>query len=156
MTLGISIGSRLCGSAVLNRFELIEWRTHTLRANCTERKAKVICRAIEEYIVMYDIKTVSVKIPPYRTHSAGITLLLARLLELLKHHDCTVQVHTKHAILKAVPEVRHPNELIRYVTSKYSMLIPEQTNELANKRPYHRKMFEAVLVAHITAKERYN
>lgn len=149
ITLGISIGTRLCGCAILNETELIHWKTHTFTGKWSPSKASLIYKAYEDYIISYNIVTVAIKIPHPKTHSVGITELLKKFIDLFKYHGCLVQYHTTEDIKKAVPEIKNSKSLVDEVTKKYPMLIYEKISEQGNKRPYHLKMFEAVLVAHI-------
>lgn len=147
--LGISIGTRLCGTAILKERELICWNTHTFQGAWSNRKADAIYKTYESYIIDHNIKKVAVKIPPSRTYSKGIIELLKRFAQLFEYHGCMVQYNTNESIKHVIPDIKNVRSMIEYVSNDYPMLFHEKIIELTNKRQYHTKMFEAVLVVHI-------
>ena len=83
-TLGISLGTRLCGTALLNGMELICWNTHSFRGAWSDKKADAICKTYEGYILTHNISKVAVKIPPSERYSKGIVELLKRFATLFE------------------------------------------------------------------------
>jgi RNase H-fold protein (predicted Holliday junction resolvase) len=147
--LGISLGTRLCGAAILNQRELICWNTHTFQGAWSNKKADAIYETYKGYIINHKIKRIAVKLPPSRTYSKGIIEVLKRFATLFEYHGCMVQYNTQESIKQVIPDIKNTRSLVEYVLNDYPMLIHEKIIELANKRQYHTKMFEAVLVAHI-------
>lgn len=147
--LGISLGAKRTGVAIISYGTLIHWQLHTFFGTWCEEKSKRILERYENYIKKYAVKRVAIKIPPETHHSAAIIALLKELLKRCQYHGCMVEYKTKAEIKQQVPEVQNSRTLIVYVANRFPILSMEQENELRNKQPWQIKMFEAVLMAHI-------
>jgi hypothetical protein len=147
--LGISLGAKRTGIAIISYGTLIHWQLHTFFGTWCDKKSQRILDRYEKYIRKYGAKRVAIKIPPETHHSPAIITLLKELLERCQYHGCMVEYKTKTEIKQHIPEVENPTALIQYVTNRFPILTLEQQKELQNKQPYQIKMFEAVLMAHI-------
>jgi RNase H-fold protein (predicted Holliday junction resolvase) len=147
--LAISLGTRDSGVALLSQGQLIHWKTHTFHGTWSTDKLNDILLRFDRYITRYRIQHVVVKIPPPTHHSKAFLLLLKQLSELVQYRGCMVACHTKEDLKAFVPEVTNAMTLMSFVTRHYPILLPEQAQELASRQPYHIKMFEAVLAAHV-------
>ncbi len=103
----------------------------------------------DRYITQYKIRHVVIKIPPATHQSKAFLTLLKKVSELVQYRGCMVACQTKSDIKALVPEVTNTESLMGYVTRQYPILLPEQAQELSSRQPYHIKMFEAVLAAHV-------
>lgn len=146
--LGISLGAKRSGVAVISYETLIHWRVHTVPGAWSEKKLQCILDRYEAYLKKYTVRWVMIKVPPYTHHSPAVSELLDHLLRLCQRHGCVVEYRTKAQLQESVPEARRPKELMRYLTYRYPILIHEQNKELKNRWTYQSKMFEAVLAAH--------
>ncbi|SHN26004.1 hypothetical protein [Mucilaginibacter sp. OK098] len=146
--LGISLGAKRNGVAVISYETLIHWKVHTTPGTWSEMKLRCIVDRYEAYIRKYAVKWVLIKVPPYTHHSPAINALIHELLQLCQRHGCMVEYKTKASIQADIPEVQTPKELMRYLTNRFPILIHEQEKELRHRQPYQTKMFEAVLAAH--------
>ncbi|MBB5397194.1 hypothetical protein [Mucilaginibacter sp. AK015] len=147
--LGISLGTRTSGIAILDSGKLIAWNTLSFRHRWSEKKAHKIVSRYDLYLRNHRVTAVVLKIPPLTHHTEALLTLLKKLQELFTYHGCMVEYKTKAEVKAAIPEVRNTRQLIEYTTDLYHCLIPEQVHELRSKNKYHHKMFEAVLVAHL-------
>jgi len=147
--LGISLGAKRTGIAIISYGTLIHWQLHTFFGTWSDKKSQRILDRYEKYIRTYGVKRIAVKIPPETHHSTAVVALLKALLERCQYHGCMVEYKTKTEIKQHIPEVQNANELIAYVTNRFPILTLEQERQLRNKQPYQIKMFEAVLMAHI-------
>jgi len=146
--LGISLGAKRSGVAVISYETLIHWKVHTTPGVWSDRKLQCILDRYEAYIRKYSVRRVLIKIPPYTHHSPAVSALLQSLLKLCQRYDCIVEYRTKASLQESIPETQRPRELMRYLTYRYPILIHEQNKELKNRWTYQSKMFEAVLAAH--------
>ena len=147
--LGISIGTRSSGIAILDNGELTAWNTLSFRNEWSEKKASRIISRYESYLKNHKVTAVILKIPPLSHQTEAILSLLQKLQDLIGFHGCMVEYKTKAEIKEAIPDMRNTKDIMNHVATLYPCLIPEQTQELAIKNSYHNKMFEAVMVAHL-------
>lgn len=147
--LGISLGTRDAGIALLSHGQLIHWKTHSFHGVWSDDKLNAILERCDRYITRYRVRQVVIKIPPTTHHSKAFLTLLKKLSELIQYRGCIVACKSKADIKSIVPEVINTETLMDYVVRHYPILLPEQAQELVNRQPYHLKMFEAVLIAHM-------
>lgn len=147
--LGVSLGTRSSGVAVINHRELLHWQTHSFPEIWSKEKAETILSRIVPHITRHKVETVVIKIPPVTHQTDALMAILKRLLSSIQYHGCMVQVTTKREIKALVPEVTNKGTLLRYVTDLYPSVVPEAEQESNRKEPYHLRMFEAILTAHL-------
>ncbi len=147
--LGISIGTRTSGIAVIEDTELIHWQTHSFLGKWSEQKARKILQRFSLYLNQYHPQAVIVKVPPTTHQSIPLVTILKALVSLIQPPGCMVQVSTKKDIKERVPEITNTDTLLQYVVSRYPILQTEYEQERASAEAYHLRMFEAVLAAHL-------
>lgn len=147
--LGISLGTRDSGIALISHGQLIHWKTHAFHEAWSEDKLNDILIRYDRYITKYQVRHVAIKIPPATHHTKAFLTLLKNLSELVQYRGCMVTCQTKADIKGMVPEVVNTESLMEYVVRQYPILLPEQAQERNCRQPYHVKMFEAVLAAHV-------
>jgi RNase H-fold protein (predicted Holliday junction resolvase) len=147
--LAISLGTRDSGIAIISYGQLVHWKMHTFHERWSNEKLTYILGRYDRYITQHRIQHVVIKIPPATHHSKALLSLLKKLSELLQSRGCITACQTKADIKEIVPEVTNTKTLMEYVVRQYPILLPEQTQELLSRQPYHIKMFEAVLAAHV-------
>lgn len=147
--LGVSIGTRTSGVAVICDNELIHWQTHSFQGKWGASKAKKIQKRFEKYLTQYQALMVIVKVPPVTHQSTAILTIIKGLLSFIQLPGCMVQVTTKAEIKREVPEITNRETLMDYVTKRYPILKTELKQELDKNEPYYIRMFEAVLAAHL-------
>jgi RNase H-fold protein (predicted Holliday junction resolvase) len=143
--LGISLGTRTTGIAIVQHKELLDYRTLTVRNTTKDTHTATLAH----YIQQYRILTVVLKIPPATHLSAQLNTILTNILNLFEYHGCMVAYKDNTAIKQSVPAIRNKHDLIAFAAQHYPILTTEQTKEQSNKQKYHHKMFEAVLIAHL-------
>ncbi len=147
--LGISIGTRSSGIAILDNGRLVAWNTLSFRNVWSEKKAERIVAKYDAYLRKHKVTCVVLKIPPFTHHTEAVLSLIKKVQEMVVYHGCMVEYTTKAEIKAAIPEVKNTQTLMHKAASLYPVLIPEHQQELQNKNRYHDKMFEAVIVAHL-------
>lgn len=149
LILGISLGTTTAGVAVLHDKELIQSQTHSFREVWSEKKADKIVSKFHYYIQQYRIEIVVIKVPPKSHHPPPVVLLLKKLVELCTYKGCMVQTCTKQDLKKRIPGAKNNNDIMFFATTQYPIITPEYTQALAAKNQYHKKLFEAVVAAHL-------
>lgn len=150
--LGISLGTRTSGIAILNKRGLIAWNTLSFKNSWSTKKGEYILGKYEKYLKEHKATTVVLKIPRVSHHTEAIVGLLQKIQSIITYHGCMVEYKTQAEIKAAIPQIRNSRDLIAYTTTHYPILLKEQARELTSKNSYHDKMFEAVLVAHLCKK----
>lgn len=145
--MGISLGNRTTGIAVVHNKELLEYRTLTARGGKEDTRGAVAVH----YIRQYKIPTVVLKVPPASHLTEQLKAILRSLLKLVEYHGCMVRHTDTESIKRAVPGIANKRDLIAFAAGNYAELLPLQDKELSNGKKYHEKMFEAVVIAHLHA-----
>ena len=149
VVLGISIGTRVTGIAIINNTELIAWQSHSFPAQWSPAKMEHIITRYEKYIKTHKVTMVVIKIPRLSHHNTAIKSLLSKLRSLLTFHGCMMDYTTLNELKTTLPQIQNASDIQDYTLNQYPVLLPEYSRERVNKRPYHHKMFEAVLIAHL-------
>lgn len=149
VVLGISIGTRVTGIAIINNTELIAWQSHSFPAQWSKPKMEQIIARYEKYIRTHRVMMVVIKIPRLSHHNAALRSLLSKLRSLLTFHGCMMDYTTLNELKTTLPHIQNSSDIQDFTLNQYPVLLPEYSRERVNKRPYHHKMFEAVLIAHL-------
>lgn len=153
VVLGISIGTRTSGIAIISKDGLVSWNTISFKDKWSEEKGAYIVSRYERYLKKHNATVVVLKIPRMSHHTEAILSLLDRLQSIINQHGCMVIHKTQADIKAAIPNMKNSRDLMAHAAATYPILIPEQTRELASRNRYHDKMFEAVIVAHLCKEE---
>lgn len=94
--LGISIGTRNVGLAVMRMRKLTDYRIRTFAGAWNDEKCESIWGTIEAIIKQHSITDMTVKLPPTSHQSANIRQLINGITELgkwfhIEVHTCTMQ-----------------------------------------------------------------
>lgn len=152
VVLGISIGTRITGIAIISdmdKTELIAWQSHTFPAQWSKSKMAQIITRYEKYIKNHRVTMVVIKIPRLSHHNKAIQNLLSKLRSLIAFHGCMMDYTTLNELKGKMPQIQNSSGIQDYAVSQYPVLLPEYARERVNKKPYHHKMFEAVVIAHL-------
>src|SRR5271170_2620765 len=84
--LGISIGTRSSGIAILEGNQLKAWNTISFKASWSEEKGDAIIKYYEQYIKKHNVKIVIVKIPRISHHTDAIVNLLQKVQKMITYH----------------------------------------------------------------------
>ena len=143
--LGVSLGSRITGIAIIKDTELLVARSFTLRNKAT----KIHTATLDSYIRQYRIATAVIKMPPPTHITERLKEVLHQCLSLFQYHGCMVEYNDIKFIKERLPELANKKAVMRFATATYPALTPLNQKELTNKQKYHVKTFEAVVVAHL-------
>lgn len=146
--LGISIGTRKTGVAVLKGNELVEWETHLFAGWWSEAKERAILARYEKYIVRNQITAIAIKIPPVILSNSPLEVVLQKVQALAAQYGCKTMLITKEE-LKRRTQLRNMDSLLEYAVLQYPILRPNYIKEKESITHYHQKMFEAVVAAQL-------
>lgn len=150
VVLGISLGSRLSGVAVLDNGRLVAWNTHSFKDAWSEQKAGEIAGVYERYVRTHSVTAVVIKVPPLSHFTDTLFAILERMQEFVVTHGCMVQIRTQKDVKAELPDIRNKKDLMLHAVATYPELSGVRERELASRnKKYHTKMFEAVIVAYL-------
>lgn len=146
--LGISIGTSRTGVCVLKDDELLDRQVHNFDAVWSDAKMRIIINRYRQYIRKHSVTAIMVKIPPLRKHTKAISRLLRQIEMLAQEYDCLFDMITKSE-LKHVTGMRSTLDLIEYTRRLYPQLSSLYEKGAPTEHMYYKKLFEAVLSAHL-------
>lgn len=147
--LGISIGTRSNGVAVLNGSELEAAQVHSLNERWSKGKIAAIIAIYDKYTRKYNIDKIVVKAPKSSHFTLALKQLIKAIDEYVKQQGCLVEYTTIEKIKTAEPTIKNRRHIREFVVTKYPELIHEMRKDIKNKQPYYMKLFEATIVADI-------
>lgn len=146
MKLGLSLGTRLTGLALLTDRSLELWQVKNFEEKWSERKLVHIIKTIEEYLETYAIIFVNIKISEPCRSSIALEQLTEALIGLCQRKRIRVNTCTNPE-LKMYCNARNRRELMNYVANLYPELGHVRGKAGRVKKIYYVKIFEAVLSA---------
>ena len=146
--LGISIGTSRTGVCVLQDGVLLDRHVHDYPTTWSDTKLRTILNRYRQYLHKYQIDAVVVKIPPVHRHAKELLRLIRRVEALSKDYYCEFDLITKKEI-KYTLMLRSTDEIIRYAKQLYPELSALYNKGLKTKHRFYKKLYEAVLAAHI-------
>jgi hypothetical protein len=152
--LGISIGTRRNGIAVIDTGELKEAQIHTFNERWSKWKLAAIVSIFRRYMQQYNIEQVIIKSPKQSHYSLALKHLIAAVDAYVKSKGCLVEYMDFSQIKQHEPDIRNKLHLRELVVSRYPVLKREFIKDSRNRQPYYVKLFEAVVVADITDRKR--
>ncbi len=148
--LGISLGTRSIGIAVLQDKTLVEWKMIHFLESWSDRKYKRIILRLLKLILAYAPTAIALRLPdsttkcPVRSKrlvEAVKGLAKANHIKLIAYPFSDLQKHY-------VKDVQlSKRQLLAYTTKYKPELTPEYYKEEKAKRAYYAKLFEATTVA---------
>jgi len=146
--LGISLGTRLIGIAVIRNGELIDYRVKTFKQRWSKEKQKEILGFIQTLIEYFTVQEVVVKpCNPLRA-SKRINQLSLELKKLLGGRKVNTHFYSL-ATVKLGLAIKSKNKegLMEAITERYFELRKIYLKEINNRHSYYEKMFEAIAIA---------
>lgn len=146
--LGISLGTRSIGMAMLAEGELIDWSIKSFRGAWSEQKKLQILDTVEQMMERYSVTAFAIKVPDKMHHFPVLESLLAEIIQLAKDKAITTATFTIQS-LKAIcgKDVTNKGTLRTTVLNSFSELKAEYQKESRNRNAYYTKLFEATLAA---------
>jgi Holliday junction resolvasome RuvABC endonuclease subunit len=147
--LGISPGTRAMGFAVLKENKLTDWQIKSFKQAWSKHKATILLQAVKRLIKEYQVEGVAIKTIPQTKVNTQINKLIRTLTEKCTKESIVVHEYSIEK-LKQLQDIDGKSKLalMHHVALHYPCLKYLYHKELANRNPYHIKVFEAVLAAH--------
>ena len=146
--LGISVGTSRTGVCVLQEGKLIDLHIHDYPNPWSDNKLRIILNKYRQYLKRYPITHVIIKVPPPSGHSKPLRRLLRRIEALAGEYYCEFDLITKTEI-KGTLLLRSTEEIIIYAKGLFHELTGLYDKGRRSNHSYQRKLYEAVLAAHI-------
>lgn len=148
--LGISLGSRSIGIAVMRNERLIDWQIKSFADAMNEQKLHIITGSIVRLIRDNDIASLVLKLPLSLELHANLVALKKHLLKTCASKGIAVTSYTLSDIKALVGEgVCNKQELAACMVTQYPELRFVYMKEQHARNSYYLKLFEAVAVLHI-------
>jgi len=148
-TIGVSLGSRYVGTAVLVGTELRDWRIRVIRGETLidklQRLTSILARLLDTYC------PTSIVIKKVRLSSSSSTMdrLQLEAREFLRQHGVTVHEYTLYQLkARLLPGGRvNKTKLVESIVFQFPVLFQEWEREKSLKHSYRIAMYEAVALA---------
>lgn len=149
--LGISLGVRRIGMAVLDGPRLYEYQMNVFNEVWSKRKLAAIVSAIERFVSRYNPLQVAVKLPAISSKAPAVRQLITSIQKLFTSLGVTLYTYTLNDLKRGwqVGDEANKAQFMRSVLIAYPELLKEYEREMKNKIRYQEKLFEAVASAHL-------
>jgi len=148
-TIGINLGSRYVGIAVIVDAELREWRLRILRGKTLIEKFQRLTSILARLVDSYSPNSVVLKkIRPARS-SPMLNHLQLEAKAFLQQNAVTVHEYTLNQIkMRVIPGKQvNKTKLAEYIVAQYPILFEEWEREISSKRHYRTVVFEAIALS---------
>lgn len=153
-TLGISLGTRSLGIAVIVENELVDWYIKTFRGAWSEQKKELIMETIDRMLERYTVNAFAVKIPDKIKHFPILVALHNDILTLAKKKEIPASSFTIYDLKRYCGvDVTNKAELRSKVFESFPELKTEYNKEIEIRNAYYTKLFEATLAAQVAIKK---
>ena len=146
--LGISLGTRQCGLALIQNGTLIDWKVKNYDGRLTENKLVRIVQSFEKLIQKHGVKRIGCKVPGHMK-TLAIDYLLRALSKICAKKNISLWVISiedlkNHETL----DVRNKESYIENLSNRFVELTPLLKRHKKMKSEYYFKVFEAVGTAY--------
>lgn len=146
--LGISLGTKRTGICVLQDDTVLDANVHRYDDQWSDTKLHLIITRYRQYVRRYGVTAIIIKIPPLKMHTAAVRKLMKKVEALAKQCYCEFDLITKKEI-KLTLCLASSGEIANYVKEKYPDLTVSYEKGVRNEQINYKKLYEAVLSAHI-------
>src|SRR6267143_3941580 len=157
-TIGINVGSRYVGTAVIIGTELRDGRIRVIRRTSPIEKFQTLTSILSRLLDAYSPTLVAMK----KLHPSRSSSILDRMgieaKEFLEQHGVGVHEFTLAQLKARLLPGQRANKinLAEYMVSQYPILFEDWDRERSLRRPYRMAMFEAVALANASLGRRDN
>lgn len=146
--LGLSLGTRILGVAIVKGKELRLWQTKRWKRKWCPQKKEMLIAYVHDLITRYGITAIGVKIPPRGHFSHGLIELVSELSKASAVNHLPLK-NFRIQELKRMCSQQSLNRdgMMQCIIKRFDFLQSHYLKEHSNKHSYHVKMFEAILAA---------
>lgn len=148
--LGISLGTRSIGIAIIKNRQLNDCRIKTFPEKWSERKQKRIVTFLSSVLHGYHIQTLAIKLPHPIRGSRWLCGLLTEIQSIASRLHIDVHIYYIEDIKWLCNEVGNKKELGEYIVQLYPEVRYEYEKDKNDKHGYYIKLFEAIASAHLS------
>ncbi len=147
--LGISIGTRSLGTALLRNNYLTDYRIKTFKETWSPLKLKKILATMEKIIIHEGVTYLALKLPHPKRSSLLLTQLLKGIKAMAENKDIPIKTFFIEDLKSLYADQPNKLALAEYICQKHPQLCIELNKELESNAGYYLKMFEAIAVAEL-------
>lgn len=146
--LGVSLGTRILGIAIIKGNELRLWQTKRWKKKWSPEKLRALLEYLDALIRQYGITAIGVKVPPRGHYSHGLLALVSELAKAVATYRLPMKTYRIQELKKMCAQ-RSLNRdgMMRCIIRRFDFLQSHYLKEQSSKHSYHVKMFEAILAA---------
>jgi Holliday junction resolvasome RuvABC endonuclease subunit len=150
-TIGISLGTRSTGLAIIKNDSLVYWKTISFKQPWSNKKMQTILTKLTQYIDNHSLNVIGIKIPTRPYCSAELLKLSTGFQAVLTAKQRPYRMLTIHDLKKHcfAHEKRNKKALVEMIGNKYPELYLKYQKECTNKNVHYTKLFEAIIAAEI-------
>ena len=146
--LGISIGTRECGIAIVKNGMLIDWKVKNYRGHWSDNKMIRIIHSIEKLIRKYGVRNIACKFPS-GIRNLHIDYLVEELKKTISETNVSlIFISLEELKVEQLPKIPNRKTYAEYLASNFPELQPLLHKHNKIKTDYHLKVFEAVGAAY--------
>jgi hypothetical protein len=146
--LGISVRSNHIGIAVIKDSSLMYWKVRKFNGAWSQKRLEKMIALVQHTAQRYSVTAIAVKVPPRGLLSKGLVELVSEISRLASTNDITLQPYRIQELKRFLSKKSlNKKVLLHLVCERFPILERYYQRELANRQPYHIKMFEAVAAA---------
>lgn len=147
--LGISLGTRYVGIAVLQNKVLIDWKVKAFLSKWSEKKYAHIITSLEQHLTNYELTAVALKLPHPSRSSKNLNRLIDALKRIAKKKDVEIFEYSLVDLKEYYSENGDldKQELMACVAKSKPELQSVYYLQKRNKQGYYNKVFEATALS---------
>jgi hypothetical protein len=146
--LGISVNSRVIGTAVIKDHVLIDYGVKLFKQRWSIHKAQKIIESITTQINDYGITSIALTIPYDYHESAETKALIVQIKSYCRKEKINLLSYHPKTFHAFCPEAKAKKKaLMKCLADRYPELRIPYKKELQNQQRYYHKLFEAVAAA---------
>lgn len=142
--LGISLGTRHVGIALLRKGKLFDWRLKTYKGIWSKSKLQKILNDIEEMLITQCITHVACKLP-FKHQESNVQRILEGIQAQAEQYGISLHLYSIADLRKGIgSDISNKKDIAERLVIRYPELITSLTKEKGAKNAYYIKMLEAV------------
>jgi len=148
--LGISLGGRYFGYAIMKLGDLVDWGNKTFQGAWSDSKLLAMIWTIEKIIDRYEITQINVKVPPFVDRYSSLKQLSDGIHELATDKDIIIKTCTLKELKQNSKEKVKltKRKLLTQIAMKYPYVRHEFLDD-GSKQPYYAKTLEAIAMVEL-------
>lgn len=149
--LGISIGTRYVGIALMRNRHLIDCQVKPFPDPWSNAKQAQIIAFLDKYLITHGVQILALKSVCAARSSSGLLDLEREFIILIADYEIDIHQYGIEEIKRLCNGQANKSGLAAYLSWIYPHLYLAYRKEKGRHKEYYTKMFEAVAVAHLTA-----